>query len=94
MKTNERAKARRLRKDNGMSLKDISIRLGVSKSSVSLWVRDVILTPSQEKALLKQDRITHGQIEAAKINKMLTKARHKEFQEAGFHRARQDYDFL
>jgi hypothetical protein len=40
----ERAQARRLRA-NGLPLADIATRLGVSKSSVSLWVRDVAFEP-------------------------------------------------
>ena len=38
-------KARLLRAAN-MTLADIATTLGVSKSSVSLWVRDVPFTPS------------------------------------------------
>jgi AcrR family transcriptional regulator len=33
----------------GMTLLDIATRLGVSKSSVSLWVRDVEFTPSRRR---------------------------------------------
>jgi transcriptional regulator with XRE-family HTH domain len=40
----EREQARRLRA-TGLPLADIAIRLGVSKSSVSLWVRDVAFEP-------------------------------------------------
>jgi len=40
--------ARALRADN-LTLADIAERLGVSKSSVSLWVRDVPFTPSQRR---------------------------------------------
>jgi hypothetical protein len=40
----EREQARRLRA-TGLPLADIAIRLGVSKSSVSLWVRDVAFVP-------------------------------------------------
>lgn len=50
MKTAERQKAIRLRKE-GRSLKRIAEALGVSKSSVSLWVRNVELTPEQKAVL-------------------------------------------
>jgi predicted transcriptional regulator len=40
----EREQARRLRA-TGLPLADIATRLGVSKSSVSLWVRDVAFVP-------------------------------------------------
>jgi transcriptional regulator with XRE-family HTH domain len=41
MKPKEQAEARRLRRDDGLSLKEIAERLSVSKSSVSAWVRDI-----------------------------------------------------
>jgi len=47
-KTEERAAARLLRAE-GNTLGDIAGRLGVSKSSVSLWVRDVPFTPSPRR---------------------------------------------
>ena len=46
MKYSEKQLARKLRK-KGYSIKDIAKRLGVSKSSVSVWVRDISLTPEQ-----------------------------------------------
>lgn len=51
VKTRERELARRLRRDEGASIKDIARRVGVSVSSVSLWVRDIELTPEQHAAL-------------------------------------------
>jgi transcriptional regulator with XRE-family HTH domain len=45
MKVQERNEARRLRRDEGLSLKEIALQLGVAKSSVSHWVRDIELTP-------------------------------------------------
>jgi hypothetical protein len=50
----ERARAMRAR---GMTLLDIASALGVSKSSVSLWVRDVPFTPSPRRTGAK--RRTH-----------------------------------
>jgi 4a-hydroxytetrahydrobiopterin dehydratase len=47
-KLREREAARRLRAQN-LTLADIAQRLGVSKSSVSLWVRDVPFTPSKRR---------------------------------------------
>jgi transcriptional regulator with XRE-family HTH domain len=46
MKVQERIEARRLRQD-GMAMKEIARRLGVSVSSVSLWTRDIELTAEQ-----------------------------------------------
>lgn len=46
MKTEKKNEAIRLRK-NGISLQKIANELNVSKGSVSLWVRDVVLTDEQ-----------------------------------------------
>jgi hypothetical protein len=47
-KTEEQEEARRLRAQS-MTLAEIAEKLGVSKSSVSLWVRDVEFTPSPRR---------------------------------------------
>lgn len=47
-KVEEQAKARELRAQ-GLTLLDIATALGVSKSSVSVWVRDVEFTPSPRR---------------------------------------------
>ena len=46
-KVKEQEKARALRAQN-RTLADIAQTLGVSKSSVSLWVRDVPFTPTSD----------------------------------------------
>jgi transcriptional regulator with XRE-family HTH domain len=43
--------ARKLRSDEGLAITEIARRLHVSKSSVSLWVRDIVLSPEQHEAL-------------------------------------------
>jgi len=48
-KVEEQAEARRLRGD-GWTLLDIAEKLGVSKSSASLWVRDVEFEPRPSKS--------------------------------------------
>jgi hypothetical protein len=50
MKQAERLKARKLRLE-GLSIGEIANRVGVAKSSVSLWVRDIELSPAQRKQL-------------------------------------------
>ena len=47
-KVEEQERARVLRARN-MTLQDIATELGVAKSSVSLWVRDVPFTPSKRR---------------------------------------------
>ena len=50
MKTIEQKRARELRAQ-GCSVKEIERALGVSRSSASVWVRDVALTDEQRRAL-------------------------------------------
>jgi transposase-like protein len=50
MKTAERVLARALRRE-GHSVKEIARRVGVSQSSVSVWVRDIELTRAQHRRL-------------------------------------------
>ena len=50
MKAKERACARDLRRD-GWSVREITKRLGCSKSSISHWVQDIPLTPEQVNRL-------------------------------------------
>lgn len=50
MKNIEKSQARELRK-TGLSINSITNLLKVSKSSVSLWVRDIELTPEQKEKL-------------------------------------------
>jgi len=49
-KVTEREKARALRRE-GKSVGEIQVEVGVSKGSVSRWVRDIELTPEQIKEL-------------------------------------------
>src|ERR1035437_1600962 len=50
-KPEQRKEARRLRREEGLSVGGIAKQLHVAKSSVSLWVRDVKLTQKQKEAL-------------------------------------------
>lgn len=51
MKKVEKDEARRLRREEGLGIRDIATKLGVAKSSVSLWVRDIVLSPEQSERL-------------------------------------------
>lgn len=53
MKTDEQMRARALRVE-GESVKEITRQLGVARSSVSRWVRDVPLTDEQRTALAER----------------------------------------
>ena len=55
MKPAERLEARRLRSEQGASIKDIATRLGVSRSSVSTWVRDIELSGALVAAVAQRN---------------------------------------
>jgi transposase-like protein len=57
MKNDERLEARRLRKEQGCSVREIAGKLGVSAGSVSRWVRDVVLSAEQEATLQARNPI-------------------------------------
>lgn len=54
----------------GFSLKEISGKLGISKSTASIWLRDILLSEKAELRLA--ERITQGQIISAKKRKART----------------------
>lgn len=51
MKLKEKEEARRLRSEKGLSIHRIAKMLNVGKSSVSCWVRDIVLTEEQKNIL-------------------------------------------
>jgi Homeodomain-like domain len=55
VKTRERELARAMRREEGRSIKEIACLLGVSRSSVSHWVKDVELSREQHDALLRRN---------------------------------------
>jgi len=69
MKTKERKEARRIRAEEGAPLNEICKRLKVSKSSVSLWVRDIELTIEQKNKLLLNNPAFNGQTIGAETNR-------------------------
>jgi len=86
VKTTERTHARELRA-RGWSIKEIQQELGVSRSSVSLWVRDVPLTPEQQAALI--ERIRLGPMRAGIASAARARDRRAAFQRHGRQRARE-----
>jgi transposase-like protein len=80
MKTAERDQARRLRREQGLSVKELARLVGVSRSSISLWVRDIELTDAQHKALRER---MGGRIDGARVNTIHALARHREAQGIG-----------
>jgi len=68
MKVKEREKARRLRLQ-GKSMSQIIEETGFSKSSVSMWTRDIVLTDSQKDGISKRGRSIES-IEKRRISRM------------------------
>lgn len=82
----EKQKARQLRTE-GKSVNEIASELQVSKSSVSVWVSDVKLSPEQEDRL-RSISPRHPR-QCAEKNKQDALKERKEFQEQGKRRAEQ-----
>lgn len=68
MKLAEKEKARELRK-KGYSINQIVKEAGFSKASVSLWVRDIILTKEQKRGLSERGRSVES-VERRRINRL------------------------
>jgi AcrR family transcriptional regulator len=85
VKTVERIEARRLRREDGLSMKEIARILGVSLSSVSLWVRDIELEDVQQASLRLRAARRRGQASAA-----WARRHRRDAQETGRRRARRD----
>jgi transcriptional regulator with XRE-family HTH domain len=86
VKTEARLEARRLRAE-GWSVKEIEQRLGVARSSVSAWVRDVRLSPAAEARLVERVRL--GPIVAARNKAAAARAVRLADQERGRRLARE-----
>lgn len=54
-KPHERVEARRLRREDGLTLRSIAARVGVSPSTVLEWTRDIELTQEQQEAIRSSD---------------------------------------
>jgi transposase-like protein len=88
MKTRERERARLMRREEGRSIKEIAGLLGVSKSSVSLWVRDIELTEEQHAALQARNGLHERQRLARAAMGGKARARRAAWQLEGRRRAR------
>jgi len=80
MKTAERDEARRLRREQGASVKELAKLLDVSRSSISLWVRDIELPDAQRSALRGR---MGGRIDGSRANAVSALKKRREAQEAG-----------
>jgi hypothetical protein len=74
----ERDEARRLRREEGMPMKQIAARLSVSPGSVHLWTRDIEISPEHEERNRFEAQRLRGR-NWARINR----ERRQDFQEEG-----------
>jgi len=81
-KTNERERARELR-TQGKSLNEIVSEIGVAKSSVSCWVRDIELTLRQKTVLRAKASNSASAANASKVHVKKYLDKRKEYQERG-----------
>lgn len=76
MKMPEREKARTLRKC-GKSINQIVQETGFSKASISVWVRDIVLTPEQQKRISLRGRSIES-IEKRRTSRLLNEQRKRQ----------------
>jgi hypothetical protein len=88
VKTEERIRARILRREHGLSVREITRVLGVSKSSISLWVRDIELTPEQVARLTNRNPAYNHRLNGAATLRRRARARREAFQAEGREAAR------
>src|SRR5262249_33701775 len=80
--------ARRLRTE-GMSVKDITKQLGVAKSSVSVWVRDIELSDEHKAALKSKYHHYEAKIRGSQANRQKGLQQRIAYQQEGRARARE-----
>jgi AcrR family transcriptional regulator len=89
MKTAERDMARKLRRE-GMSVREIERRVGVAKSSVSHWVRDIELSAEQRGELAARNGRHPNQLAGARRSSARHRAMRAGYQARGRELARRD----
>lgn len=83
MKTDERALARLIRREEGASIKEIARRVHASTSSVSLWVRDITLTVQQHEALLQRNPAYNRQRSGTAVQAARRRNERIQYQQSG-----------
>ena len=76
MKIAEKEKARFLRKE-GKSINQIIKETGFSKASVSVWVRDIILTPEQKSQVSERGRSVES-IERRRVSRLFNEKKRRQ----------------
>jgi transposase-like protein len=88
VKTEQRECARVIRREEGAPIKEIARRVGVAPSTVSVWVRDIELTPAQERELLRRNPAYNRQLSGTAVQAANRRAERVVYQEAGRRLAR------
>mgnify|MGYP000170949931 CR=1 FL=1 len=87
-KPEKKAKARHYRQQ-GKSMKWIAEKLQVARSSVSVWTRDIQLTPEQEENLQNSNARRDAQKKGSQANLIKHRNKRKQYQEEGRAKARE-----
>lgn len=82
MKIKEKKQARKLRSE-GCSVREIANKVGVSRGTVSVWVRDIKLTTEQADALSRRNPVFHRQNAGAQANKKKGEENRQRWREQG-----------
>lgn len=88
MKAEAQKEAKRLRKEEGESVKVIAQKLGVSKNSASRWVKDIDLTETQKVQLTERNPAINGYSVAAKARQQKAREQRQQWQDEGREMAR------
>lgn len=88
MKSEAKLKSKELRKQ-GKSINEIASLLGVSKGSVSIWVRDIELTDNQIKELEQQNPIYNNQLHGSKERANKARKQRSQYQQLGKEKAKE-----
>jgi transposase-like protein len=89
MKPDKREEARRLRREEGLAITEICKILGVAKSSVSLWVRDIELSDEQKAELHRKHYAYRAQLKGSHTNAIKARALREQYQQEGRAKARE-----
>lgn len=91
-KIEQKQECQKLRKEQGLSVKQIAKQVGVSQSSVSLWTRDIQLSEAQQKSLNSNNPLLNRYLYRDKQANSIAKTwreRRTEFQNIGKKKAQQ-----
>ena len=81
-KSDRRLLAEQLRREEGLSYNEISARTGISKSTLSYWLRELALEPAQEHRLQERLQANRGAFAARAL--LVNRKRHTEKRRSAF----------